>query len=70
MYFEAMKTNETNKSKLDRVADAVEFEAGRQMTKFQCAEVAQQLLRRHGGNLFAALADARAPFRVGGRVSW
>jgi hypothetical protein len=53
------------KTKLQQVFEAVLKAVGSNMTRYQAAEAAEYLLKKHNGNFKAAADEASRPYKVG-----
>lgn len=40
------------------------------MTRFDAADCAARILKRHGGNVKAAIQDAQYPFKIDGKFTY
>jgi hypothetical protein len=65
-------TNHTPKmnSKLNRVFRVVVGAVGNQMSRYQAAECAERLLKKHGGNVALAIENAKTPYKIGGQFAY
>jgi hypothetical protein len=58
------------KTKMQRVFEAVIKAVGNNMTRYQAAECAQYLLKKHAGNVKLAVEAAEQPYNIGGNMTY